>query len=75
MSDRALRAVLRYSHLAAAVVVLVLVYTPLHDNSVLLWIVRIGIFPFLLLGGLVMWKQVPISRKLGIGGAAAAKSL
>jgi hypothetical protein len=71
MDDRALRAVLRYTHLTAALVILVLVYTPWHDNSALLWITRIGIFPFLLLGGLAMWKQSPLSRRLGWTSAPA----
>jgi hypothetical protein len=65
MSDRSLRGVLRYSHIAAGLVILLLVYTPWHDNGVLLWIVRIAVFPFLVLGGLWMWQQTRVNRWLG----------
>jgi hypothetical protein len=57
MSQNQLRELLRYSHLAAGGVLAVVVYSPLVDNSAALWLTRIVLVPFLVLGGLWMWIQ------------------
>lgn len=35
----------------------VILWTPLLDNSVALWFARLGLLPFLVLGGGWMWLQ------------------
>ena len=57
MSDHKLRERLRYSHIGAAVMLGVVVWTPLVDNSAALWFARVGLIPFLVLGGGWMWLQ------------------
>jgi hypothetical protein len=57
MSDRQLRDILRYSHIAVGAGLSVIVWTPLVDNSAALWVARIGLVPILVLGGLWMWLQ------------------
>lgn len=57
MSDRQLRDILRWTHIAAGAALSVIIWTPLVDESAFLWIARIGLVPFLLVGGLWMWLQ------------------
>lgn len=57
MSDHQLRDSLRYSHIGAGVILGVIIWTPLIDNSVALWFARLGLLPFLVLGGGWMWLQ------------------
>lgn len=57
MSDRRLRNVLRYSHIGAGVMLGVIIWTPLLDNSEALWFARLGLLPFLVLVGGWMWLQ------------------
>ena len=57
MSQHQLRVILRLSHAIAGVALGVVVYSPLVDNSAAVWVTRIAIVPFLVLGGAWMWKQ------------------
>jgi len=57
MSDHKLRERLRFSHIGAGVMLGVIIWTPLIDNTAALWFARVGLLPFLLLGGLLMWRQ------------------
>lgn len=57
MSDQQLRDTLRFSHIGAGGILAVIIWTPLIDNSAALWFARIGLLPFLLLGGGWMWLQ------------------
>lgn len=57
MSDHQLRDALRYSHIGAGLMLGVIVLTPLIDNSAALWFARLGLIPFLVLGGGWMWLQ------------------
>jgi hypothetical protein len=68
VSQSQLRDILRYSHIVAAVVLGVIVYSPLIDNSGAVWLTRIVIVPFLVLGGVWMLMQ---SRAWAAGARAA----
>jgi hypothetical protein len=57
MSEMQLRGVLRYSHIGAGVILGVIIWTPLIDNSAALWFARLGLLPVLVLAGGWMWLQ------------------
>jgi hypothetical protein len=57
MQDRQLRESLRFSHIGAGVMLGVIVWTPLIENTVALWFARLGLLPFLVVGGGWMWLQ------------------
>jgi hypothetical protein len=57
MSQSQLRDILRYSHLAAGIVLGVIVYSPLIDEDGGLWVLRLAVVPFLVLGGAWMFIQ------------------
>lgn len=57
MSETQLRDILRWTHVIAGGIVGAILYSPLVDNDAALWIARIAVVPFLVGGGLWMWKQ------------------
>ncbi len=66
MSDKVLRNVLRNSHLVVGALLGAYVYVPsVNDSSAALWVCRLVVVPFLLLGGLWMWQQTRVGRWLG----------
>jgi hypothetical protein len=64
MTQSRQRLALRWSHLAASVLLGAFIYSPLRDNPVLLAAVQYAAFPGLALSGLWMWQQGRIARLL-----------
>lgn len=64
-ASRSLRRLVRYLHLAAAVVLGAYLYSPLIDQTWAARVLQLGLFPALAASGLVMWQQTRLRRWLG----------
>ena len=62
MTPKKLRDIQRAAHLIAAVIVLVYIYTPLNDNAVSGFMVKVMAVPILVGSGLLMWQMPRIRR-------------
>ncbi|HET8627087.1 MAG TPA: hypothetical protein VFL91_06695 [Thermomicrobiales bacterium] len=69
MSNKHLRDILRIVHLVAAVLIGVLVYSPLAHTFGFVLFLRIIVFPVIAIAGVWMW-QMPRVRKLFRGNRA-----
>lgn len=64
MNAKQQRDVQRSVHLVASAILLVFLYTPLGDNDVFQLMVRVMVFPLLVVTGTLMWQMPRIRRML-----------
>jgi hypothetical protein len=62
MSDRTMRAWLRWGHVGTALALLVYLYTPLHGDAFATTVARFLLVPFLIVTGGAMWSQLGLAR-------------
>ena len=62
MSDRTLRSILRSSHLALGLSLLIYLFSDLRLNETATTIFRLGVLPILGVTGLWMWSQLSTAR-------------
>lgn len=62
ISNKQLRLILRYTHLAAGILIGLFVYSPLGDVAAFVLLVQIGLIPVVVLTGIWIWQQARVSR-------------
>ena len=62
MSDRTMRAWLRWTHAILGLCLAAYLYTPLHDDKLATDVARFILVPTLMLTGLAMWQQLGLAR-------------
>jgi thiosulfate reductase cytochrome b subunit len=62
ISNKHLRLVLRYTHLAAGILIILFVYSPLGDVSAFELLVQLALIPVVVLTGIWIWQQARVRR-------------
>jgi len=62
ISNKQLRLTLRYTHLAAGILVGLFVYSPLGDVPAFELLVQIALIPIVVLSGIWIWQQARVKR-------------
>ena len=62
ISNKQLRLILRYTHLAAGILIGLFVYSPLGNVSAFELLVQIGLIPVVVLSGVWIWQQARVRR-------------
>jgi hypothetical protein len=62
ISNKQLRLILRYTHLAAGILVGLFVHSPLGDVPAFELLVQIALIPIVVLTGIWVWQQARVSR-------------
>lgn len=62
MSDRTMRAWLRWTHVLLGLALATYLYTPLHADQLATDAVRFILVPVLMLTGAAMWQQLGLAR-------------
>ena len=62
MSDRTLRSILRWGHLALGLTLLIYLFSPYTGDPTVTAMVRLGVLPMLFVTGLWMWSQLSTAR-------------
>ena len=65
MSDRTMRAWLRWTHALLGLALATYLYTPLHSDRLATDVVRFILVPTLMLTGVAMWQQLSLARFSG----------
>ena len=63
ISNKQLRLILRYTHLAAGILIIIFVYSPLGDVPAFELFVQIALIPIVVVTGIWIWQQARV-RKL-----------
>jgi thiosulfate reductase cytochrome b subunit len=63
-SNKQLRLILRYTHLAASILIILFVYSPLGDVPAFELLVQIALIPVAVLTGIWIWQQARVRRLL-----------
>ena len=61
-SNKQLRLILRYTHLAAGILIILFVYSPLGDAPAFELLVQIALIPVVVLTGIWIWQQARVRR-------------
>jgi thiosulfate reductase cytochrome b subunit len=64
ISNKQLRLILRYTHLAASILIILFVYSPLGDVPAFELLVQIALIPVAVLTGIWIWQQARVRRLL-----------
>ena len=62
VSNKRLRLILRYTHLAAGILIVPFVYSPLGDFPAYELLVRIALIPVGVITGIWIWQQARVRR-------------
>ena len=62
ISNKQLRLILRYTHLAAGILIGLFVYSPLGDVPAFEVLVQIALIPIVVLTGIWIWQQARVRR-------------
>jgi len=62
-----LRTILRICHLTFGMLLMPYIYSPLGEVGAYEWVVRLALFPLIVVMGVAMWQQAKL-RKLLVGG-------
>jgi hypothetical protein len=62
ISNKQLRLILRYTHLAASILIGLFVYSPLGDVPAFELLVQIALIPVVVLTGIWIWQQARVRR-------------
>jgi len=62
ISNKQLRLILRYTHLAAGILIGLFVYSPLVDVPAFELLVQITLIPIVVLSGIWIWQQTRVRR-------------
>ena len=60
ISNKQLRRILRYTHLAAGILIILFVYSPLGDIPAFELLVQIALVPVVVLTGISIWQQARV---------------
>jgi hypothetical protein len=62
ISNKQLRLILRYTHLAVGILIGLFVYSPLEDVPAFELLVQIALIPIVVLTGIWIWQQARVRR-------------
>jgi hypothetical protein len=62
ISNKQLRLILRYTHLAAGILIILFVYSPLGNVPAFELVVQIALIPIVVLSGIWIWQQARVRR-------------
>ena len=62
ISNKQLQLILRYTYLAAGILIILFVYSPLRDVPAFELLVQIALIPIVVLTGIWIWQQARVRR-------------
>ena len=62
ISNKQLRLILRYTHLAAGILIIIFVYSPLGDVPAFELFVQIALIPIVVVTGIWIWQQARVRQ-------------